>query len=304
VNNITQLPLQRRLHVPASWSVPSKLDFTVVEREMSWRDNRGNYYEDTQSKKLVRVGDNGQPIPLATVNQSYTIVQNRELFDAVENNMVDAFGSDSLVGATRTDHIAYNGGTCYRDYVFPEIHAFVGESRVNFRMVVINSFGQTSIKMHAGAIDMFCTNGMIIGSFESMVKKHTSGVSVANFGKHARRSADAFVNMSDLFLKYAGKKISAEQAEAFVKRCVELNRISKRLGERLIVQFKIEAADRGLSLWSRYSAFTYWASHSDESRGFGTRNTEQDHESATMLKREETVKNLIPFFNEELESVA
>lgn len=261
----------------------SVLDFHAYERNCFFMGKDDTPY-DTDSKALVRmIGD--APKCLAVVNKTYKVVQNKELFDAIHCGLSAGLSATEIRTAQIKDRIAYGGRQCFREYIFPDIAIESPErDTIAFRVIIQNGFGTGAIKLYAGAIDFFCTNGLVLGEYTSLYAKHTSGVNISNFEQTVRGAVDLFWKHREFYNELAGKKIISD---AEVSKFLE-DRFGERLGTKLFAQFLNEAKVRGNTLWALYSALTYYSSHVDAT--FTLRNTGQDHAAATMMKREHDVK--------------
>lgn len=267
----------------------SSLYFPVVERAISWQDKNNNYRPITTHKTLVRpVGPNREPVPLAIVKSTYGVVQNKELFQAFEEQMLTAYGDDCR-DVTVVDKVSYQGALCLRDYRFPNIklaHRSVlkGDSGICFRTIIVNGFGGAPVKVYTGGIDAFCTNGMIRGDFETIVRKHTSGITIGNL-------VDRFKSALLQFEKL-GEDIKLMQEAEFNPAVTNLLRM--HLSERIVSDIMTRTLNdelpvRGKNMWALYSALTYYASNDNF---VPVRDSGADHKAATMLKREEKVRQI------------
>jgi hypothetical protein len=176
MNNITTLHPTTK---PAAFSSESDLYFDVWERPAYYKGQDG-YYEDASHKHIVRLHKD-KPVSLGVVGRNYKLLKNRELCEGIEDTFMDTLSKEELHGVSRRDRVSYMGATSIRDYIFPSIAAPI-ESRksdIAFRAIVINGYdGTSSFKFYHGAIDFFCSNGMVTGSYDMIVKRHTSGLQV------------------------------------------------------------------------------------------------------------------------------
>jgi hypothetical protein len=291
MSNIVSLhSVQQQLDSP--FGQESKLYFPVVERPLAFVDRFDHGHKIETHKALVRPTETQQPHCLAIVGKDYKLVQNKELFQSIEGEFTKAFnhpGAKELQDVKVLDRISYNGQTCFRDYRFPNMQCDIGSahSEIAFRLIVVNGFGGSSVKIYSGAIDFFCTNGIIHGQFEHSYLRHTKGLTVEGICERVKRSIDVFYKMQDIYSQWVGKPISSADAKKFL----EENTTSLQLAAKLLRQFEIECMTHGRTVWALYSALTYYASHNEGE--FVVRNTGQDHAAATMLKREESIHNII-----------
>lgn len=295
--NIVQLPFnpnravqsdnapQSPANVPAE---TSPLLFKAYERPLWYEGKSGTRYDNTGHKALIRMKDD-KPVCLNVVQNSYKVVQNDELFSMISENMVPAIGALEWNNKQIIDKVSYNGALCMREYRFPGIKVESPErDTICFRVIVVNGFGTSAIKIIAGAIDFFCTNGMIRGEYVSQYAKHTSGLKIEKFADYVRGAVTVFWKDRDFWSQLRGAAIRDDNKVS--KWLIE--QFGERNGARLMHQYMIERGSRGGSnLWALYSALTHYSSHSDGA--FQLRKTVNDHEAATMLKREQDVRRAV-----------
>ena len=312
MNNITTLYPTTK---PAVFSSESDLYFDVWERpcyfagfksEAPWPhslkiDAKPIMYEDADHKHIVRMHPNkAEPISLGVVGRNYKLLKNRELCEGIEDTFMDTLSKEELHGVSRRDRVSYMGATSIRDYIFPSITAPI-ESRksdIAFRAIVINGYdGTSSFKFYHGAIDFFCSNGMVTGSYDMIVKRHTSGLQVPRLTDKLRQSIDIFYKQAEQWKKWVGKEIKDEDAEECFKA---MPNVSERRVQQLVRQFRIESSSHGRTVWALYSAATFYAS-SDQGE-FAIRETNSDHKASTLMNREQQVRSWLN--TEEFEKIA
>lgn len=265
----------------------SPLMFTAYERPLWYEGRTGNRFNNTKHKALIRMKDDA-PVCLNVVRDTYKVVQNDELFDAIHEGLRSGVTSSELRTAKIKDSISYGGALCFREYVFPDISfASPERDKIAFRVIIQNGFGTGSIKLLAGAIDFFCTNGLVIGEYTSTYAKHTKGLQISRFKQAVEGSVHMFWKNKDMFADLAGRKVLNDKAVlAWLT-----DKFGDRLGARLHHQYLSEVQTRGRTLWAVYSALTYYSSHSNGE--FSLRNTGNDHAAATMIKRENDVRRIM-----------
>ena len=135
-------------------------DFTVAERPLFMVDGKTDLPARVPEFKALYRTDTGQV--LSVVKNSYRVIQNEEVFDAVEQNVVQALGHSRLANAKIEDDIAKDGLLSMRSWVFPDIRVrstTTSKSDIAFRIVAINGFGGISVKCFYGGVDFYCLNG-------------------------------------------------------------------------------------------------------------------------------------------------
>tara|TARA_R100000458_G_C8273109_1_gene247940 strand:- start:1890 stop:2789 length:900 start_codon:yes stop_codon:yes gene_type:complete len=268
----------------------SDLYFKVWERPAFFSGGGDKYYQDRQHKHMVRMTDNG-PRSIGLVGRNYKQLPTQELCETIEDAFVESLTHEQLKSARRSDSMSYYGGTCIRQYVFPEINADINSdrSKIHFRVVVVNGYdGTSSFKIYAGAIDGFCANGMVTGIYDMTTRRHTAGLTIPNLLPKVERSIDIFYTQSERWKHWVGKTISDVDA----KECFEaLPNVSENLVKKLMRQFRIECQDHGRTVWALYSAATYYATHSEGE--FKVRETGLDHKASTLINREKQVRSWV-----------
>lgn len=295
MNNVTQL---RRLTDRSIYDGPggdamlahdlnSPIMFKAFERPLYYEGKNGDKFGNTNHKALVRML-NDEPYCLNVVRDTYKVVQNDELFAVIHRGLANGLSRDELSSARIRDKIAYGGAQCFREYIFPDIAVESPErDKIAFRVVVQNGFGTGSIKVLAGAIDFFCTNGIVIGEYTRTYVKHTKGLQISRFEEVVRGSVQLFWKQRDFYGDLAKRKVLNDDAVLGFY----IQHFGERLGHRLHHQYLTEAAKRGNNLWAVYSALTYYASHN--AGEFSLRNTGNDHAAATMMQRENNVRRIV-----------
>jgi hypothetical protein len=290
--NVVQLhPARDALSDPES-----AIYFKVVERELHWKDRFGKFHVSPDHKQLVRPSDTA-PIPLAVVGNGYKVVQNYDLFSAIERDLIDTLPPEKLENVRVNDSMSYSGAFCCREYIFADIFERISTDRadttVAFRAIVVNGFGSSAIKIMVGAIDWWCSNGIVVGTVDRKVQRHTSGLSVTKLSNYITKNTEMFSQNAEQWRRWATTGITLEQAEAFFRELVDAQYLSDRLAMNLNMRYRQEARTRGGNLWALASALTYYSSHADEAGGFGIRDTARDHRAATLVKRGEDVRRIL-----------
>lgn len=264
----------------------SPILFKVAERPVGWLNLLTNQYERHNGHKaIVRVAPDGSKTAhvLGVVGSGYKLVHNRELFTRVEDTLCKKMQSHELDDVMVKDRVANYGRTCYREYVFPNIKCNVGggtRSDIAFRMIVQNGYGDSALRMHAGAIEFWCSNGMIRGEYQSVYRKHTSGLILSGVADAVDKALDVFANSQNVWREWARKPVRNMDAMELFRELARTDRLTEKLSDHYMRERDV----RGDNLWSVYSTLTYYASHSDGE--FAIRDTGMDTQAATMLERE------------------
>jgi len=261
-----------------------ELGFSVSKIPMSIHSTKSGQ-EVPDHDALVR-DDTGEV--LTVVGKNYGVVQNGELFSDIDRQIASIFSKSELRGATVRNCLAYSGGICMREYVFPAVKysKVLADEKANlcFRLVVVNGHGGTALKVIAGAFDGYCLNGTIFGEAQaSFLRRHSKGTRVEDITSQMSAAVKLFPKMCKLYDLWAATAVT----DRSVKRLLDSTKFSDRIREKLFVRWKKESSVRGATVWALYSALTYYAR--DDENEFAIRNTKRDHKVATLLNREQSV---------------
>jgi hypothetical protein len=284
LNNITAMP-DGNDPFAAYNTKESAILFPVAERRIGWEMRDGAYQRINTHKAIVRMVQGNRVQVLGVVGTGYKLVRNHELYKNVEDTLCKEIHIRDLQDVQVKDKVAGWGRMCFREYVFPSIKCRVGggtRSDIAFRLLVQNGYGGSALRVHAGAIEFYCTNGMISGEYQSEYRKHTSGLIVNGVGKAVSNALETFAHNQVKWKRWAETPVKHQAAMDLLRRLAT----SDKLCEKLQQQYLREREERGGNLWAVYSALTYYASHSDGE--FALRKTveEQDTMASTMLLRE------------------
>lgn len=264
------------------------LNFSVSKIPMSFTlRKRGQKVPNHVPDHEVLVRDDTGEV-LTVVGKNYGIVQNKELFSDIDRQIASIFSKGKLRGATVRNDLAYSGGICMREYVFPAVKYSkkLADKKANlcFRLVVVNGHGGTALKVIAGAFDGYCLNGTIFGEAQaSFLRRHSKGARVADITSQISAAVKLFPKMCKLYDLWASTGVT----DRAVKSLLDSTEFSERIREKLFARWMRESEDRGATVWAFYSALTYYAR--DDKKEFAIRETKRDHKVATLLNRERSV---------------
>ncbi len=239
--------------------------------------------------------DNGEFLGAHT--EKYSVMENETLFKHVQGYIVDAIQDNKpelLENVTVNDKASYNGAISMREFIFNNI---LYENETNnghktsnaLRLIILNSFdGKTPVKVYGGNIDFFCLNGMILGSFDAFSKRHTKNMQVGNLTAPIEQMFLNYFKFTNDMFKQSQKYLDAERGRAFIEKCFEG---MDRKTSNMLNQYDEEIKTRGHNVWALTSALTSYGS--GNSSFFSSKNTENDHQHFTTLKRQGSVQNIL-----------
>lgn len=266
----------------------SPIMFPVGLRQVAWQTRAGQYENLAGHKALIRLSPDAKSASvLAVVSDSYRIVHNRELICRVEDTLMKELPERALKDVRVTDKVAYNGRVCYREYVFPGLCSDIGaKSQIAFRIIIQNGYGGSAIRILAGAIEFWCSNGCVRGEYDAIYRRHTSGLVIEHLDTTVARSINTYVKATHEWRKWTKQPIAHEAAMELFRAIAHTPSQLEKFTDRWMT----EQEDRGRNLWAAYSTLTYYASHNEGQ--FAVRR-ESANASAIMMQRELNVAKWI-----------
>tara|TARA_R100001129_G_scaffold1452_2_gene1307 strand:- start:79 stop:1062 length:984 start_codon:yes stop_codon:yes gene_type:complete len=288
-----------------------KVNFPAVKTPIYLRNKNGDYVPvPTETGQAIVRTDN--EICLGYMKKRYAIADNSELDNSVREGLEDSLPKHALQNIKLIEKTADNGSICRWGYSFDglgrDIRQLTGsKTQLNFRVMIINSFGgQTAIRLQAGAEDLFCTNGCTSAELMATSFGHTASFNPAQVKPFIEKQVEYYELKVKTWQQWANKEINYDQAfqvlqDNYPASDSEIKRAEKKgftAGEaksrktaQLMEQFEKEAEQRGSTVWSLYSALTYYASHS--TGAFTVKNSaNRDNVETTLIQREREVNNV------------
>ena len=153
--------------------IPDHLDFKVAFEPTKMHD-----------KKYVINEDTGEY--LGIVGNTFQCAAHGDFFRGVMDTATQELGADALDGAVNQFRTARNGAWAMLDVTLPNIKTKIttdkAETEIGNRIISLHGIdGSCSNQVFFGAIDFFCTNGMITGDHDKVRKKNTSNFSMESF---------------------------------------------------------------------------------------------------------------------------
>ena len=255
--------------------IPENLDFKV--------DFEATRVSD---KKYVINRNTGEPI--AIVGKDFTCASHGDFFRKVMGEVTENLSSYETDNANIAWRDAHNNGWAMMDMTLPNVKAKITtpkhETEISQRIIALHGVdGTCSNTVLFGAIDFFCTNGMVRGEHDKVRRKNTSGFNLERFIYQLSRSKQDFYAQSNQLQEWANKSLFVGDVKAM------LESLDKGKAKRMLELYNQEAGVRGNNVFALYSAFTNYASYADERNGFKLANTGKDTNAVNMWEREQKV---------------
>jgi hypothetical protein len=255
--------------------IPENLDFDVT-------------FEPTRVADKKYVIDNNTGEPIAIVGKDFTCASHGDFFRKVMGEVTENLSSYETDNANIAWRDAHNNGWAMMDMTLPNVKAKITtpkhETEVSQRIIALHGVdGTCSNTVLFGAIDFFCTNGMVRGEHDKVRRKNTSGFNLERFIYQLSRSKQDFYAQSNQLQEWANKSLFVGDVKAM------LESLDKGKAKRMLELYNQEAGVRGNNVFALYSAFTNYASYADERNGFKLANTGKDTNAVNMWEREQKV---------------
>ena len=261
--------------------VPDYMDFDVAFEPTKVKD-----------KKYVINASSGEY--LGVVGNTFTCASHGDFYRGVLDTVTEELSDHELANANTHWRTARNGAWAMLDITLPNMKKVVETDKhtteIGNRIISLHGIdGSCSNQVYFGAIDFFCTNGMIRGEYDKVRKKNTSNFTMESFIYELTRAR------KDFYEEASKMQVWAETSTKYVDIRTLLDEMitSDRKAEKMYMLYLQEAAERGHNKWALYSAFTNYASYADERNGFNLRNTGNDTQAVSMWSREQEVSKWV-----------
>ena len=260
--------------------LPNELDFGITCESTG-----------VEGQKLLRNSNTNTPIWYVGKSLAQGVVSHPEFYSksykTVQEDIPEEYQKDSWY-----EFRSANGGTWSTMTIhFPSIKADINtnspqghDTTVYLRGILTHGLiGNLSNAFYWGLIDMFCTNGWIMGDWKSVKKKNTSGFKILNFNDLCREVKVDFFKETDRLQAWSKTLVQDFNVkEAFEKI------MSEKKAENMYLLYLQEAGVRGRNMFAVQSALTNFATYADERNGFKLRNTQhmQDTQDRSMWSRQ------------------
>ena len=296
--------------------------FKRVARFDNEVNNGGFVYEEVPASVGSYIVRTDNTDILGIMKKRYAIVDNPDLDEPIREQLYDSLPKEALTeGSVELVEKTSEGGSIARwGYHFNGLGREIrqlnkSKTQLNFMVRIVNSFGgQTGIRLQAGALDLWCTNGCTSAELSSQSFGHTVGFNPSQVKTFIEEQVDFFQKRVELWQMWANKEITARQAmevlkSAYPASASEIKKAEEKgftVGEatsrkmrKMMEQLEAEAEARGHTVWALYSALTNYSSHNSDR--FGVKNSvNADNVETTLIEREREVNKVIelPEFKE------
>jgi len=267
--------------IPIQDMMPESLNFDVKFEPTKVKD-----------KKYVINGETGDYI--GVVGDTFNCASHADFFGGVHDTITEHLGDAKCDNMNIKWRIARSNAWAMMDMTLPNVKATITTQKhvtqVAQRIIALHGIdGSCSNQTYFGAIDFFCTNGMIRGEHDKVRRKNTSNFSMDKFIRDLRESSQSFYAQSERLQQWAVKPLYVGDVKAMLETLLK----SDRASEKMFTLYNQEAGVRGENVWALYSAFTNYATYADERNGFNLRNTGKDTSAVSMFNREHQVSQWI-----------
>jgi len=257
--------------------LPINLDFTTRTEKTRM-----------QGKKYVINNDTDEV--LGIVGSKFNSVTHREFYDKVCRTMAEQLGDDAMKDVQVRWNTARNGAFAMLDASMPSTKAVIitdkQQTEISQRVIALHGVdGLCSNQVFFGAIDFFCTNGMIRGEHDKVRRKNTTNFSMDTFIRELENANSDFYSQAEQLQTWASTPLEYNSVRDMLHSLMG----SEKKGDKMLGLYSQEIQTRGHNAFALYSAFTNYASYADERNGFKLRNTGNDTNSISMWGREQEV---------------
>jgi len=234
-----------------------------------------------QGKKYVINNDTDEV--LGIVGSKFNSVTHKEFFDNVCRTMSEQLGDEAMEGANVKWNHARNGAFAMLDASMPSTKAVITtdkqQTEISQRVIALHGVdGLCSNQVFFGAIDFFCTNGMIRGEHDKVRRKNTTNFNMSTFIRELENANSDFYSQAEQLQVWANTPLEYNSVRDMLHSLMG----SEKKGDKMLGLYGQEIQTRGHNAFALYSAFTNYASYADERNGFKLRNTGNDTNSVSM----------------------
>jgi len=270
------------------------LDFTNNTMELPIDLDFTTRTEKTRMQGKKYVINNNTDEVLGIVGSKFNSVTHREFYDKVCKTMSEQLGEEAMEGVQARWNTARNGAFAMLDASMPSTKAVITtdkqQTEISQRVIALHGVdGLCSNQVFFGAIDFFCTNGMIRGEHDKVRRKNTTNFSMDTFIRELENANSDFYSQAEQLQEWARTPLEYNSVRDMLHSLMG----SEKKGDKMLGLYGQEIQTRGHNAFALYSAFTNYASYADERNGFKLRDTGNDTNSISMWGREQEVTKWI-----------
>ncbi len=261
--------------------IPENLDFDVAFEPTKLAD-----------KKYVINATTGDYV--GTVGNGFKCASHGDFFRGVWDTVTEEMSHDEVADADFKWRTARSGAWAMLDVTLPNMRSNITtdkhETSIGNRIISLHGIdGSCSNQSYFGAIDFFCTNGMINGDYDKIRKKNTSNFTLDGFIYELSRARANFYDNATKMQVWANTSTKYVDVKSLLDDMIS----SKRKSEKMYQLYSNEVSKRGHNKFALYSAFTNYASYADDRNGFALKNTGNDTQAVSMWGREQEVSKWV-----------
>jgi len=261
--------------------IPTDIDFDVAFEETKFN-----------GKKYVLNANTGEY--LGVVGKDFNCASHGDFFRNVVETATNELGFEELQGSKMNFSSARNGAWAMLDISLPNVTETITtdkhETSIGNRIIGLHGIdGSCSNQVFFGAIDYFCTNGLISGDHDKVRKKNTSNFTMNSFIYELNRARTDFYSQAEKMQVWAQTDLKYVDVSTLLDDMLG----SKRKSEKMYSLYMSEAGVRGHNKFALYSAMTNYATYADERNGFNLKQTGNDTQAMSMWSREQEVSKWV-----------
>ena len=225
--------------IPMQDMIPENLDFPVAFEPTKVKD-----------KKYVINGYTGEYI--GVVGDTFNCASHTEFFEGVHNTVTENLGKAQCEDMNMKWRSARQNAWAMLDMTLPNVTARIETDKhsttIAQRIIALHGVdGSCSNQTFFGAIDFFCTNGMIRGEHDKVRRKNTANFTMDRFIRDLRESTQSFYAQSERLQGWANKPLYRGDVKAMLDTLLK----SDRMAEKMFGLYNQEASVRGQNVWAR-----------------------------------------------------
>ncbi len=251
-------------------------------------------FEPTKFNKSKYVINGNTGEYLGIVGNGFNCASHGDFFTQAHDTISEHLGEEFCDSMNINYRTARNNAWVMMDMTMPNVLRKIQTEKhsttIAPRLIALHGIdGSCSNMVFFGAIDFFCTNGMITGDYDKIKRKNTSNFSLDKFIQELQSSVTDFYETADKLQRWADTSLMTVDVKSLLESVIK----SERKSDKMYTLYNQEVSTRGRNVWALYSAFTNYASYADERNGFNLRNTGNDTSAQSMWLREQEVAKWI-----------